>query len=91
MRIKKFFELSLVGGGGGGGDSKSLDQTQCKSYFHSCILAVDLSNKNNKKILRCVWSKGLLKPNIMVRKGAIVTYIWSFHENFENYRKLVLR
>ena len=26
----------------------------------------------------------------MVRKGAIVTYIWSFHENFENYRKLVL-
>ena len=33
---------------------------------------------------------GLLKPNIMVRKGAIVTYIWGFHENFENYRKLVL-
>ena len=32
----------------------------------------------------------MLKPNIMVRKGAIVTYIWSFHENFENYRKLVL-
>ena len=26
----------------------------------------------------------VLKPNIMVRKGAIVTYIWSFHENFEN-------
>ena len=21
----------------------------------------------------------------MVRKGAIVIYIWSFHENFENY------
>ena len=33
---------------------------------------------------------GVLKPNIMVRKGAIVTYIWSFHENLENYRKLVL-
>ena len=33
----------------------------------------------------------VLKPNIMVHKGAIVTYIWSFHENFENYRKLVLR
>ena len=28
--------------------NKSLDQTQCKSYFHSRILAVDLSNKNNK-------------------------------------------
>ena len=34
---------------------------------------------------------GVFKPNIMVRKGATVTYIWSFHENFENYRKLVLR
>ena len=29
---------------------------------------------------------GVLKPNIMVRKGAIVTYIWSFYENFENYK-----
>ena len=28
----------------------------------------------------------MLKPDIMVFKGAIVTYIWSFHENFENYR-----
>ena len=46
-------------------------------------------NKNNF----CIVSgrgMGVLKPNIMVRKGAIVTYIWSFHENFENYRKLVL-
>ena len=34
---------------------------------------------------------GVLKPDIMVRKGAIVTYIWSFHENIQNYRKLVLR
>ena len=46
-------------------------------------------NKNNFCI---VSGRGgeMLKPNIMVRKGAIVTYIWSFHENFENYRKLVL-
>ena len=46
-------------------------------------------NKNNFCI---VSGRGgeVLKSNIMVRKGAIVTYIWSFHENFENYRKLVL-
>ena len=45
-------------------------------------------NKNNFCIVSG-WG-GVLKPNIMVRKGAIVTCIWSFHENFENYRKLVL-
>ena len=46
-------------------------------------------NKNKSNF--CIVSgRGVLKPNIMVRKGAIVTYIWSFHENFENYRKLVL-
>ena len=52
-------------------------------------------NKNNFCIVSGPeWGGGggvVLKPNIMVRKGAIVTYIWSFHENFENYRKLVLR
>ena len=32
----------------------------------------------------------MLNPTTVVRKGAIVTYIWSFHENFENYRKPVL-
>ena len=70
--------------------NKSLDQTQCKSYFHSCILAADLSNKNNKKnFLRCVWSKGLLKLDIMVRKAAMVTYILSSSKNLENYRKLI--
>ena len=55
-------------------------------------------NKNNICIVSGRWGGGgggggerlVLKPNIMVRKGAMVTYIWSFHENFENYRKLVL-
>ena len=54
-------------------------------------------NKNKNNFCHCFWSGGggggggkVLKPNIMVRKGAIVTYMWSFHENFENYRKLVL-
>ena len=53
-------------------------------------------NKNKNNFCHCFWSGGgggggeeVLKPNIMVRKGAIVTYIWSFHEYFENYRKLV--
>ena len=49
-------------------------------------------NKNKNNFCHCFWSGGgeVLKPTIMVRKGAIVTYIWSFHEYFENYRKLVL-
>ena len=28
--------------------NKSLDRKQCKGYFHSCILVVDMSNKNKK-------------------------------------------
>ena len=49
-------------------------------------------NKNNFCIVsgRGGGGGGVLKPNSMDRKGAIVTYIWSFHENFENYRKPVL-
>ena len=42
-----------------------------------------------KRILRCVWSKGLLKPDIMVRKAALVTYILNSSKNLENYRKLI--
>ena len=61
-------------------------QAPCKSYFHSCILAVVCQIRI---ILRCVWSKGLLKPDIMVRKAAMVTYILSSSKNLENYRKLI--
>ena len=39
------------------------------------------------RILRGVWSKELLKPDIMVRKAAMVTYILSSSKNLENYRK----
>ena len=55
------------------------------------VEVVDMINKN-KNIFWIVFGRGGggLKPNIMIRKGAIVTYIWSFHENFENYRKLFL-
>ena len=56
------------------------------------VEVVDILNEN--KIIFPLFlvrgEGGVLKPNIMVRKGAIVTYVWSFHENFENYRKLVL-
>ena len=49
---------------------------------------------NKNKNIFCIVSGwgggGVLKPNIMVLKGAIVTYIWSFHENFQSYRKLIL-
>ena len=41
------------------------------------------------RILRSVWSKGLLKPDIMVSKAAMVTYILSSSKNLENYRKLI--
>ena len=40
-----------------------------------------MSNKNKKILLSCFWSKELLKPDIMVRKAAIVTYILSFCKN----------
>ena len=61
-----------------------------------CTLVVEVvdmlnENKNNFSIVSDPRRRGGgSKPYIMVRKGAIVTYIWSFRENFENYRKLVL-
>ena len=33
---------------------------------------------------------GLLKLDIVILKANVLTYIWSFSENLENYRKLVL-
>ena len=47
-----------------------------------------------KKIIFAVFmvqgGGGLLKLDIMVRKANVSTYIWSFFENLENYRKLIL-
>ena len=34
--------------------------------------------------------EGLLKLDIIVRKAAMVTYIWNFSENLENYKKVFL-
>ena len=32
----------------------------------------------------------LLKLDIMVHKADVLTYIWSFRENLQNFRKLIL-
>ena len=45
-------------------------------------------NENNFYIFSCI--AGLLKVDIMVRKANVLTYIWSFSENLENSRKLIL-
>ena len=45
-------------------------------------------NENNFHIISC--PGGLLKLDIMIDKANVLTYIWSFSENLENYRKLIL-
>ena len=44
-----------------------------------------MSNKNENNF--CIISDpgGLLKLDIMVRKANVLTHIWSFCENLENY------
>ena len=46
-----------------------------------------------KIIFPLFWSReggGLFKFDIVVCKAAIATYIWSFLENLENYKKVIL-
>ena len=45
-------------------------------------------NENNFYIISCPGT--LLKLDIMLRKANVLTYIWSFSENLENSRKLIL-
>ena len=45
-------------------------------------------NENNFYIISC--PGGLLKLDIMLHKANVLTYIWSFSENLENSRKLIL-
>ena len=45
-------------------------------------------NENNFYIISCPGV--LLKLDIMVPKANVLTYIWSFSENLENSRKLIL-
>ena len=45
-------------------------------------------NENNFYIISCAGE--LLKLDIMVHNANVLTYIWSFSENLENSRKLIL-
>ena len=47
-------------------------------------------NENNFYIISCPGGGGLLKLDIILHKADLLTYIWSFSENLENSRKLIL-
>ena len=49
-----------------------------------------MSNENENNFCFVSGPVGLLELDIMVRKANVLTYIWSFSENLENYRKLIL-
>ena len=49
-----------------------------------------MSNKNENNFYITSCPGGLLKLDIMVRNANVFRYIWSFSENLENYRKLIL-
>ena len=51
---------------------------------------VDMSNKNENNFCVISGPVGLLTLDIMVHKAKVLTHIWSFCENLENYRKLIL-
>ena len=49
-----------------------------------------MSNKNESNFCTLSGSEGLLKLHIIVCKANVLTFIWSFCQNLENYRKLIL-
>ena len=49
-----------------------------------------MSNKSENNFYIMSFPGGLLKLDIIVRKANVLTYIWSFSENLENSRKLIL-
>ena len=50
-----------------------------------------MSNKNENNFCALFLVQGeLLKLDITVQKANVLTYIWSFYENLENSRKLIL-
>ena len=59
-------------------------------WWEDCILAVDMSNKNENNFYIISCPGGLFKLHIMVCKANVLTYIWSFSQNLENSRKLIL-
>ena len=49
-----------------------------------------MSNKNENNFYITYCPGGLLKLDIMVSNANVFKYNWSFSENLENYRKLIL-
>ena len=49
-----------------------------------------MSNKKENNFYISCCPGGLLILDIMVRKANVFRYIWSFSENLENSRKLIL-
>ena len=49
-----------------------------------------MSNKNENNFYIISFQGALLKLNIMLHKANVLTYFWSFSENLENSRKLIL-
>ena len=49
-----------------------------------------MSNENENNFCTISGPGGLLKLDIIVCKANVLTYIWGFSEDWENYRKLIL-
>ena len=56
-------------------------------WWEDCILAVDMSNKNETNFYIISCPGGLLKLDITVHKANVLTYIWSFSENLKKFQK----
>ena len=59
-------------------------------WWEDCILAVDMLNKNKNNFCITSCPGGFVEIDIMVCKANVLRYIWSFSENLENSRKLIL-
>ena len=59
-------------------------------WWENYILVLDMSNNNKNNFCITSCPGGLLKLDIMVCKANVLTHIFSFSENLENSRKLIL-
>ena len=59
-------------------------------WWEDSILAVEMSNKSEKKFTSFLVQGRLLKLDITVHKANVLMYIWSLSENLEISRKLIL-
>ena len=75
----------------GGTAKKKLPSTPHRLINEPALtFVVDMSNKNGNNFCIISGPGRLLKLDIMVCKANVLTYIWSFCENLENYRRLIL-